>query len=820
MLRIGQALKHLSEPAEDIVAARRGVAPLRSAAPRVASHETATPPHAAPAAAGWTPGGPSPSASPALNLHRIPQDAVIRGSTVTSRENAAFVLLVRGLGRRCSMLAFGARTARLRHSLTLDAACQEEDVEWPLKSVHALAQAWLCSPQFSRAYFKARARVPVGAVEVLVVYPTGELSRATTRPLVCGQPCDWPGGVAAKVRSRAAHVAALLFVNDVPRDYFDDFGRPRTPVVDYVGNEPVYDGEQPHGTPQGTGALDLLAATPPSAAQPPQQKPDSVGPYLPPWRRKQQAAAAAAAAAAAGGDVIGGSTRRASVDLSPVRSDSPEVDRASLRVAVPMPSPPAIEVAREESGDVGHGGPTATGGAGASSAVMKSPEIRPVRRNLSMMAPGMLTDGLEFGVCGEQGERRSMEDVHVVVHDLEKATREWDAVRAAAGLTSPKINPAASERGMITRFAAVYDGHDGRAAAEFVGERLHHEIVHSRYFPQQLDEAVRDAFRVTERKLLEEAAAEGFESGTTAVVVLLQGDRLVVGHVGDSRAVMSRAGRALALTRDHSPDDPDELKRIEREGGFVRDGMVDHLLGVARSLGDWDIGNSAKIKGVSAEPDVVEMMLRDDDEFLLLACDGLWEKFSNKGAVRFVRNSLQRGQSAEEGARMVVHEALRRATTDNVSAIVIGFHNRPGFEWGGSDKSPSVSGAPLRSSHRGGRGKVPPSPDFAAISPVRRSISIGGATSGASASPTSPPGRTAFPTGAAMPHLSLSGTDDAASPERLDPVVPGAENRTVVHPDSVVDAHVAAGGRRSPSGRPIFAWSRLGKDIGGKSDDP
>ena len=74
------------------------------------------------------------------------------------------------------------------------------------------------------------------------------------------------------------------------------------------------------------------------------------------------------------------------------------------------------------------------------------------------------------------------------------------------------------------------------------------------------------------------ALVRGWESGCTAVTALVQGDRLTVGHVGDSRIVLCRQGRAVALTKDHSPNDADELERIEKEGATVKNGMVAFLI--------------------------------------------------------------------------------------------------------------------------------------------------------------------------------------------------------------------------------------------------
>lgn len=66
---------------------------------------------------------------------------------------------------------------------------------------------------------------------------------------------------------------------------------------------------------------------------------------------------------------------------------------------------------------------------------------------------------------------------------------------------------------------------------------------------------------------------------------------------GDSRAVLSRSGKAIELTRDHKPLEPMERQRIELCGGFVcSDGRLCGELAVARAIGDYHFPN---LKGLA-----------------------------------------------------------------------------------------------------------------------------------------------------------------------------------------------------------------------------
>lgn len=172
-------------------------------------------------------------------------------------------------------------------------------------------------------------------------------------------------------------------------------------------------------------------------------------------------------------------------------------------------------------------------------------------------------------------------------------------------------------------------------------------------------------------------------SGTTALCMLLLGGELVVANAGDCRAVMSRRGKAIDLSTDQRPTCSTELARIERAGGFVEDGYINGHLGVARAFGDFHIeGLKGDPEGgtpgpLIVEPEVESWTLTAEDEFLVIACDGLWDVFSSQNAVDFARRALRRHNDAAAAARELTAEALRRDSADNVSIIVVCFSDAP-----------------------------------------------------------------------------------------------------------------------------------------------
>jgi protein phosphatase 1G len=136
----------------------------------------------------------------------------------------------------------------------------------------------------------------------------------------------------------------------------------------------------------------------------------------------------------------------------------------------------------------------------------------------------------------------------------------------------------------------------------------------------------------------------GPSAGCTAVVAVIAKDKLIVANAGDSRCVFSRKGRAVAMSRDHKPQDLDESDRIHKAGGFVTDGRVNGSLNLSRAIGDMEYKQrkdlDPKEHAVTCYPELYSCGLHKDDEFVILACDGIWDVLTNQEAVDFVRQRI------------------------------------------------------------------------------------------------------------------------------------------------------------------------------------
>lgn len=130
------------------------------------------------------------------------------------------------------------------------------------------------------------------------------------------------------------------------------------------------------------------------------------------------------------------------------------------------------------------------------------------------------------------------------------------------------------------------------------------------------------------------------KSGSTAVCALISPNQIFVANCGDSRAVLCNNKRPTFSTQDHKPVLPSEKERIQRAGGSVMIQRINGSLAVSRALGDYEFKN-VEGKGpceqlVSPEPEVFVIDRHEDDEFLVLACDGVWDVMSNEDICSFI----------------------------------------------------------------------------------------------------------------------------------------------------------------------------------------
>lgn len=205
--------------------------------------------------------------------------------------------------------------------------------------------------------------------------------------------------------------------------------------------------------------------------------------------------------------------------------------------------------------------------------------------------------------------------------------------------------------------------------------------------------ALKDSFDQADKEILQNDELE--YQGSTAIAILLHEGKngvrtLLSANIGDSRAILSRNGKAIDLSRDHKPNDDKEKARILAMGEKIE---WDHYckvhrvrnLSLSRAMGD----RFAK-PAVSGEVEIQRFPVYDDkDEFILLASDGLWDVMTSQEVVSYVNKRLN--AAPKDGAdvtceedmmslrylrrknmsRFIANEALRRGSGDNTSVVIV-----------------------------------------------------------------------------------------------------------------------------------------------------
>ncbi|CAJ1425124.1 unnamed protein product, partial [Effrenium voratum] len=240
-------------------------------------------------------------------------------------------------------------------------------------------------------------------------------------------------------------------------------------------------------------------------------------------------------------------------------------------------------------------------------------------------------------------------------------------------------------------YFAVLDGHGGTQVADMAKEKLHKNVLQQmrqkQVQPASRDEkikmAIKEAFLQTDKEILGLSERKKFELvGSTCVSVILHGNpklgtalRLVVSNLGDSRAVLCRAGTAVPVSEDHKPTRIDEKKRIERVGGLVlqvrgawrvatstnpnsmNKAARREYQGLAMTRSFGDLHFKRPIGLAIAEPEVQVISLSDKDLFIVLATDGVFDVLGNQEVIDL---AMRHWREPEEAAKNIVRSAYKR----------------------------------------------------------------------------------------------------------------------------------------------------------------
>lgn len=191
---------------------------------------------------------------------------------------------------------------------------------------------------------------------------------------------------------------------------------------------------------------------------------------------------------------------------------------------------------------------------------------------------------------------------------------------------------------------------------------------------------------IDDTMLYDEAYGEQM-AGSTAVTVIIKDSKLFCANAGDSRAIACINGEVEVLSLDHKPNNFIESKRISEAGGWVEFNRVNGNLALSRALGDFIFKKNSKKKAeeqiVTAYPDVEMREITEDWDFLVLACDGIWDVLSNEEVIQFCRKRIGMGMMPEEICEEIMTHCLAPDCQmggiggDNMTIVLVCFlHNR------------------------------------------------------------------------------------------------------------------------------------------------
>lgn len=356
-----------------------------------------------------------------------------------------------------------------------------------------------------------------------------------------------------------------------------------------------------------------------------------------------------------------------------------------------------------------------------------------------------------FGCKGTCGQRSQMQDSHTVVANFAhlQVSQQLASLNQWPETLSPPVdvpNGTCSDpmdedslcapQTEAYHFFGVYDGHGGTSASHLCAHKLHNRILESmggksgyeynRKIPtneprieeegesvemvgeraegqggnfvpepmsvQRLENALQDAFRRMDEDVAANQAGMGSEeyAGSTAVTAMVSKTQILLANCGDSRAVLLRGGKAIQLTSDQTAAREDEVARITGTGGeiyYLQDcARVMGVLAMSRSIGD-----NYLHPYVIPNPEATVIPRHPDDEFLILATDGLWDKISNEDACEVARRCLLRAKAkgasrraaAKCAATVLIRSALSKGSRDNVTAIIVDLRSNKVYESSG-----------------------------------------------------------------------------------------------------------------------------------------
>ncbi|CAD5216357.1 unnamed protein product [Bursaphelenchus xylophilus] len=241
---------------------------------------------------------------------------------------------------------------------------------------------------------------------------------------------------------------------------------------------------------------------------------------------------------------------------------------------------------------------------------------------------------------------------------------------------------------------ALFDGHAGSRCAEFCSKNivktLEKHVKNAGKTVEALQKNIRKIFTDTFKQLDDEflslarKSTPKLKDGCTATVLLFLDDVVYCANVGDSKAIVGRKKEdkvvSLSLTEEHTAIVFEERQRIQKAGGFVKDGRVMGISELSRAIGD----DPLKKSGVISTPSIKKVTLTENDQFVIVACDGLWKAFTETEVINKVLSTVNEITTNSDDAAMIYSKAasilasaaVLKGCGDNVTVLLLPVHNK------------------------------------------------------------------------------------------------------------------------------------------------
>ncbi|KAK4590089.1 hypothetical protein RGQ29_020594 [Quercus rubra] len=323
-------------------------------------------------------------------------------------------------------------------------------------------------------------------------------------------------------------------------------------------------------------------------------------------------------------------------------------------------------------------------------------------------------DRLRYGLSSMQGWRATMEDAHAAYPDLDRSTSFFGVYDGHGGKVVAKFcakylhqqvlkheaylagDLGTSVQNSFLRMDEMMRGQRGWRELAILGDKMDKfsGMIEGLIWSPKGSE-VNDHIDDWPSEEGPHSDYHGPNSGSTACVAIIQNNQVVVANAGDSRCVMCKKGQAYNLSEDHKPDLELEKERILKAGGFIQFGRVNGSLNLARAIGDVEFKQNKSLPAdrqiVTANPDIktvcgiwtsavfvrIGVELCDDDEFLVLACDGIWDCMTSQQLVDYVREQLKTESKLSAVCERVFDRCLAPSAggegCDNMTMILVQF---------------------------------------------------------------------------------------------------------------------------------------------------